>query len=222
MRLKIGGRGASDLCVTNQFASGKARVSDRPKPDNGVIRFVDDIDVAIGERKLEFEAISCDQVAVEAGAGKASIYARYANKGELFSAVVRDNVEHTLAPSGQVSVELPVRDRLQAVGTSIVTHVFQPDVVALMRVVISTAYRMPDLARPTDRIGREHGVQRVAAAIAGRDADKPEVVERALPLAGKFVDLVFVPHQMRALIGDDLDALQAQASESIGEAIDLL
>ena len=172
--------------------------------------------------KLGFEATSCDQVAVEAGAGKASIYARYANKEELFAAVVRDNVEHTLAPSGDVSVELPVRERLQAVGTSIVTHVFQRDVVALMRVVITTAYRMPDLARMTDRIGREHGVQRVAAAIAGRDADKPEVVERALPLAGKFIDLVFVPHQMRALIGDDLGELQARATASIGDAIDLL
>ena len=172
--------------------------------------------------KLGFEATSCDQVAVEAGAGKASIYARYANKEELFAAVVRDNVEHTLSQSGKVSVELPVRDRLLAVGKSIVTHVFQPDVVALMRVVITTAFRMPDLARLTDRIGREHGVQRVAVAVAGRDGDKPEVVERAQPVASKFIDLVFVPHQMRALIGDDLGELQARADASIGEAIDLL
>ena len=172
--------------------------------------------------KLGFEATSCDQVAVDAGAGKASIYARYANKEDLFAAVVRDNVEHTLAPSGEVPVELPVRDRLLLVGTSIVRHVFQPDVVALMRVVITTAYRMPELARLADRIGRDHGVQRVAAAVAGRDADKPDVMERALPVAGKFIDLVFAPHQMRALIGDDLGELQAQAAASIGEAIDLL
>ena len=172
--------------------------------------------------RLGFEATSCDQVAVEAGAGKASIYARYANKEELFAAVVRHSVEQTLEPSSVIDVDLPLRARLQMVGQSVLTHVFQPDVVALMRVVITTAYRMPDLARMTDRIGREHGVNRVAVAIAGRDADSAETVERASAAAGKFIDLVFLPYQMRALLGDDLGELHATAVSSIDEAINLL
>lgn len=171
---------------------------------------------------LGFEATSCERVAIEARAGKASLYARYANKQELFAAVVRHSVEHTPEPSSEAGTNLPVRARLRGVGQTLLTQVFQPEAVALMRVVISTAYRLPDLARLTDRIGRDHGVRGAAVAIAGRDAGDAEAVERAEPLAAKFIDLVVAPHQMRALIGDDLSKLRARATASIDDAIDLL
>jgi AcrR family transcriptional regulator len=169
-----------------------------------------------------FDATNCDQVAVEAGAGKASIYARYANKEALFAAVVRRKVEASLAPSEAIPVHLPLVERLRVVGGSVLTHALAPEAVALMRVVIATAYRMPDLARLADGIGREQGVERMAQAIAGRDADAPGALERARPVAAKFIDLVFTPCQMRALIGDDPGQLHAQADASISEATTLL
>ncbi|WP_043432607.1 TetR/AcrR family transcriptional regulator [Cystobacter fuscus] len=171
---------------------------------------------------LGFEATSCDEVAVQAGAGKASIYARYANKEELFTAVVRHSVGCMLAPSKDLPVGLTLRERLRTVGNGILAHALQPGVVALMRVVITTAYRLPELARLTDRIGRDRGIQLVAEAIAGPQSGTTAAIERALPAAAKFIDLVFVPHQMRALLGDDLDELAAKATHSIDEAIDLL
>ena len=49
-----------------------------------------------------FDLTNCEQVVAEAGAGKASLYARYANKQELFTAVVQRNVSslqnHQIAP----------------------------------------------------------------------------------------------------------------------------
>lgn len=170
--------------------------------------------------KFGFDATSCEQVVVQAGAGKASLYARYANKEALFAAVVRDNVERTLAPAADVSADLPLHARLQAVGRSILTHALAPDVVALMRVVLSTAHRMPDLARLADRIGRDRAVQRVAATIAR--AGTADEIERALPVAAKFIDLVFVPNQMRALLGDDPGDLANAAARSVDEAIEML
>ncbi|GGE78358.1 TetR/AcrR family transcriptional regulator [Sphingomonas prati] len=171
--------------------------------------------------QLGFDATSCDQVVAQAGAGKASLYARYANKEELFAAVVRRKVERTLIPSGAVPWHLSVRDRLRAVGHSLLDHALAPEAVALMRVVVTTAHRMPDLARLVDRIGRDGGVACVARAIAGSDAP-PEKIEEASRVAVRFIDMVFVPHQMRALIGDTREQLDAEAPPRIDDAIDLL
>jgi len=172
--------------------------------------------------RLGFDATSCDQVVLQAGAGKASLYARYANKEELFAAVVRRMADRMLVPSGDVVAwDLPVHARLRAVGRMLLSQALTPDAVALMRVVVTTVHRMPELARLTDQIGREGGVRCVASAIAGKDA-APEALARAGAAAGLFLDLVFVPHQMRALIGDDPKVLEAEAARRIDEAIELL
>lgn len=171
--------------------------------------------------RLGYDATSCDQVVVQAGAGKASLYARYANKEALFAAVVRRMVDHTLIPSGEVPWHLPVQDRLRAVGHSLLEHALAPEAVALMRVVVTTAHRMPDLARLVDRIGRDGGIACAAQALAGAAA-APDQIEQASTVAGRFIDMVFVPHQMRALIGDDREHLDAAAPRRIDDAIELL
>jgi hypothetical protein len=43
-----------------------------------------------------------------------------------------------------------------------------------------------------------------------------------MPLAARFLDLAFVPHQMRALLGDDTAKLEAQAGSRVEGAIELL
>lgn len=166
-----------------------------------------------------FELTNCEQVVAEAGAGKASLYARYANKQELFTAVVQRNVStlwtHEVAP---IALDRGVEERLRAAGNAILEHALRDHVVALMRLVISTAYRLPELAKLTDSIGREHGVQIVATAIAGHQSGAPD----AMPAAAKFIDLAFVPLQMRALLGDDLATLIAEAPQAIDDAVMLL
>ena len=71
-----------------------------------------------------FEATSCDQVVALAGAGKGSLYARYANKEELFTAVVRRSVEASLRPSDDSSPELLLTERLRIVGLDLLHHAF--------------------------------------------------------------------------------------------------
>jgi AcrR family transcriptional regulator len=170
--------------------------------------------------RLGFDATSCDQVVAQAG-----LYARYANKEALFVAVVHDAFLRMAVPLLDESVDLPLHARLRAVGESILRQALQPDMVALLRVILSIAHRMPDLAQFADRIGREQAVQRVAVVIAGKAiAGKADVgaTDRALPVAAKFIDLVFVPYQMRALMGDEPEALMASASRGIDDAVDLL
>lgn len=170
-----------------------------------------------------FDVTNCEQVAAEAGAGKASLYARYANKDELFAAVVHRSVHSMLAwPIDHASTDLPVAERLSVLGRSILGHMLEAQVVALMRVVITTGYRFPELARSTDAIGRDRGVQLVAEAIAGAQAGAPAVLERAKPAAVKFVEIAVLPMQMRALLATDVSELAAEIGKTVDDAVEML
>ncbi|WP_233453590.1 TetR/AcrR family transcriptional regulator C-terminal domain-containing protein [Gluconobacter thailandicus] len=129
-------------------------------------------------------------------------------------------VKETLLPSWDVPWYLPVRDRLRSVAGSLLRHALSPDAVALMRVCVTTAHRMPELARQVDRVGRDGGMACIVRALAGNvvPADK---AQKASDVAGRFIDMVFVPQQMRALIGDDCENLDQAALRRIDDTIDL-
>lgn len=168
-----------------------------------------------------YEGTSCEEVAGEAGAGKASLYARFRNKEALFAAVIRRDVERTLLPAADIDVTATLVDRLRTVGIRILQHVLEPHTVAMMRLVVATADRFPSLAHAADRIGWEGGVQRVLEAIEA-GADAPGRPEERRVLSEWFIRLVFVPQQMRALLGDDADLLRADAPAQVEIALGLL
>lgn len=169
-----------------------------------------------------FDATTCDQVAAQAGAGKASLYARYAGKEALFEAVIRDYVARTAGPAEREPVADAVRERLHAVGEGLLVYGLQSDVVAMMRAVITTAHRTPQLARFANDIGRRHCVHRVAVAIAGHAANDPDAVAQALGVAGRFVDMVVAPYQMRALMGEATADILDDARRGLAESIAML
>lgn len=156
-----------------------------------------------------------------ARAGKASICARYANKEALFAAVIGRDVGKSLAAADHIPPELPFRARLIVAGASIVEHALRPQVIALMRLLIAEAARFPVLASRADAIGREGGVRQVVEMIACRST-AATAIERAMVPAARFVELVSLPLQMRALLGDDLAMLRASAAERIEPAADML
>jgi AcrR family transcriptional regulator len=166
-----------------------------------------------------FDATSCDQVVAMAGAGKATLYARYANKDALFSAVVHRALERAAPAAPDVPNAMPVWDRLHKVGLHLLEQALTEESVALLRVCLTTAQRLPELSRMVDQSGRDSGVASIVAALAG---PSPDQVEAATAIAQRFIDLVIVPQQMRALVGDDREQLDAAAPRRVDEAIDLL
>ncbi len=168
-----------------------------------------------------FDSTSCDQVAARARAGKASIYARYASKNALFAAVVRREVERSLAAGHDISPDLPLRARLVAVGSSLIEHSLQPNAIDLMRLIIAQATHFPELASEVDAIGRNGGVRKVAEVIAARESGD-DAIDRATPPAAAFIDLVFVPHLLRALLGDDPTLLRSMAAQQIDAKLSVL
>jgi AcrR family transcriptional regulator len=156
-----------------------------------------------------YDATSCDQVVALAGAGKASLYARYANKDALFDAVVRRVVEQATPLEVELRWDAPLRERLQTVILAWLNHVLAAEAVALMRTCLTTAHRLPELSRMVDRMGRDEGVASVIRALTG-PAPSLGNTEAAKAIAQRLIDMVILPQQMRALVGDDSEQLGAE------------
>ena len=128
---------------------------------------------------------SMDAVALQAGIAKQTLYAYYPSKAELFAAVLRDL---TVERSGQ-PVQLPPelatpRDRatlrraLRHRVARVAAAMFQPEFVALLRVLVAEVPRAPDLGDlfrrvvPDRTLGVVAGVLRAGAATGlARQAD---------------------------------------------------
>src|SRR5271169_61043 len=120
-----------------------------------------------------FGAVSMDTIAREAGVSKATVYAHFAGKEELFGAVIGRECERYLA-SFSVSELDPrdVRASLTILGRRFLELLLSPDAIALHRLIIGEVSRFPALGEVFWRAGPERNHFQIeafleAAAAAG-------------------------------------------------------
>ncbi|WP_338665334.1 TetR/AcrR family transcriptional regulator [Pararoseomonas sp. SCSIO 73927] len=165
-----------------------------------------------------FSRSSFEQIAETARAGKATLYARYPSKQDLFIAVVQRCVARVLARVGGHPDGPTLGERLTTYGIMLANEALTTEVVALMRATIAEAGHFPELARQSHRIGFGDSVQGVARVIAGSE----EGIAAALPSATRFVELAITPLQMRALCGADLRELRERAPRDVALVVAML
>jgi AcrR family transcriptional regulator len=197
--------------------AGRPAAKDAGEVDARILRAATEVFLERGYDGATFEA-----VAAAAGSSKATLYSRHSGKPALFAAVIRANVDEALVPAADVPADLPLRERLTRAGRAVITEAMAPVPLALMRLFIAEAPRQRDLIREADALGRRAGIRRIAEAIAGPAKVDPAAVARAEPAAARFIDLAFVPHQMRALLGDEAADLEVGLEDRISVAIDAL
>jgi TetR/AcrR family transcriptional regulator, mexJK operon transcriptional repressor len=99
---------------------------------------------------------SMDQVAADAAVSKQTVYKQFADKEQLFRAIVlgvTGNSEAIIADMTSVlrSTDVASREELRTILTDLarryIDGVLQPHVLALRRLIIAEAERFPDLAR---------------------------------------------------------------------------
>jgi AcrR family transcriptional regulator len=167
-----------------------------------------------------YDGTSCDQVALDAHAGKASIYARYANKAALFAAVIDRSLAGSLAQH-DVPTGMPLDARLALVVMRVLEDALAADALALLRLLVAELPRLDRAGAHADQLFWMAGVKRVAAAITlGDRADAG--FDAALPVATRCVELVLAPLLLRALLGEAVAPLLASAPARIAAAISLL
>jgi AcrR family transcriptional regulator len=215
----------------------KRRSADRPAARSG--RPPRELAGQVEERILQaaqsvflergFEGASMDEIAEEARAGKPTIYARFPQKEALFGAVVarmvRRNTENITAAGVNSDVAQGAQKRLEAVGAALLKNVLTLETVGLIRSTIAEARRFPDLASTVHRMTRERGSEAMAQ-LFGELAQSGEMQrlpafapERLRDTARRFADIVLLPMLLRALFGEDLEALKGEIGARVPGAV---
>ena len=169
-----------------------------------------------------FSAATTDMIQQAAKVSKATVYARYATKEALFTAVVEAECERFLG----VVRATEIRSRklpsvLTALAQAYLRLVLSPEILALYRVVVGEAPRFPALARQFYLVG-PHGFnviveQRLEAAATQGEVDFSSV---GLEMAAiHFVNLVRGEAQMQGLTHPGSVASQAQCDHWAAAAV---
>jgi TetR/AcrR family transcriptional regulator, mexJK operon transcriptional repressor len=103
-----------------------------------------------------FGAVSMDAIAREAGASKATLYAYFASKEELFGAVVAREGERYFRDfsAGELDPR-EVEASLLEIARRFLALVLSPDAIAVNRITIAEAVRFPQLGEVFWRAGPE-------------------------------------------------------------------
>lgn len=95
-----------------------------------------------------FAAVSMDQVAKSAGVSKATVYAHFQSKEQLFVAIVSNacrSYAETVLP--EVRDAPDIRAAMTRIGHAIAAFLTAPRTMAVYRIIVAEGPRFPDLAR---------------------------------------------------------------------------
>ncbi|TAN55835.1 MAG: TetR/AcrR family transcriptional regulator, partial [Magnetospirillum sp.] len=141
-----------------------------------------------------------DGVSGRAGVSKATIYAHFDSKDQLFAAVIRRRCERSAA-FAPLDGKTDARSTLLLVGRRLLDLLLQPDTLAMYRVVVAEAVRQPDLARAFYESGPGAGKAQIAAVIADLHQRGELTVADPWQAADLFTGLLRTDLFMRTLLG---------------------
>jgi AcrR family transcriptional regulator len=116
--------------------------------------------------ELGFDAASMSDVAREAQVSKATLYVYFQDKEHLFTAICAEKRDRNISELiALLNPDRPVADVLQSFGVAALTAMSQPYVIAVHRIVIGVAERMPEIGTEFYQAGPERVIAAVKAYI---------------------------------------------------------
>jgi TetR/AcrR family transcriptional regulator, mexJK operon transcriptional repressor len=167
---------------------------------------------------LGYDGTSIDAVAEAAAMSKRTVYAHYADKSDLFGAVLRGLIERFLVPITcfQSSTDA-LEPTLMEVGRHLLRSVLAPEAISLHRIIIAESERQPQFGRLAHAEGRKPAVQAIAAVLGRHRAQlRLDDLERA---AAQFMSLVVDDSLCRATLGIADD--ERDIEQRVRSAVDL-
>jgi AcrR family transcriptional regulator len=154
-----------------------------------------------------FGAVSMDTIAREAGVSKATVYAHFAGKEELFGAVIGRECERYFARFSEGELDPgDVRASLTVLGRRFLDLLLSPDAIALYRIILGEVTRFPGLGEVFWRAGPERQRLQIEAFLkSATEAGTLSLADTRLA-AEQFVSLVRGDIQLRHLLRLETDA----------------
>lgn len=173
--------------------------------------------------ELGYGAASMDAIARRANVSKATLYAHFTGKDQLFAAVVEARCGWFAAQLTALNVDrLPVREGLRRLGRQFIEFLLTPQALAFHRIVVAEAPRFPELGR----IFFASGPKRVLVQFAEyleRAARRGELEMRDPRIAAQhFVELSKGSlHLCRVLCVPEEEAPQQDIDALVEDAVDV-
>jgi AcrR family transcriptional regulator len=173
-----------------------------------------------------FEGASIDEIAQAARSGKQTIYTRFRNKRELFTAVVMRDVASSILQFGNAAPSgASIEERLVSAGMFMLDASLEPKRIGLMRLAIAETHRFPDLASTVGRTAYRLSTE-VGARLLGEMTQSDEIgrlaafaPEHLATTARFFLNLLVVPLLMRSLYEKDLDVLREEIGPHVAHNV---
>jgi AcrR family transcriptional regulator len=170
---------------------------------------------------IGYGAVSMDMIAREAGVSKATVYAHFAGKEELFGAVIGRECESYFArfSAGELDPR-DVRGSLAVLGRRFLDLVLSPDAIALHRIIVAEVGRFPALGQVFWRAGPERERVQIEGFLKSAVAAGTLSLEDPRRAAEQFVSLVKGDIHLRQLLRLDREPDDRQIAEAAAAAVD--
>jgi TetR/AcrR family transcriptional regulator, mexJK operon transcriptional repressor len=171
-----------------------------------------------------FGAVSMDTIAREAGVSKATVYAHFAGKEELFGAVIereceRLNKRYFARFSANELDPRDVRASLTVLGRRFLELLLSPESIALYRIILGEVTRFPSLGEVFWRAGPERQRVQIEAFLRSASASGTLALSDTWLAAEQFVSLVRGDIQLRHVLRLAADADQRGISAAVEGAV---
>ena len=167
-----------------------------------------------------FGAVSMDAIARQAGVSKATVYAHFGSKEELFGAVVADVAEERFG--GFSALELDPRDvgaSLNTIARRFLDLVLSPEAVAVNRIIIGEVTRFPALGEVFWQAGPERNRQQIEEFLRRAVEAGSLKIDDVRLAAEQFSSLVRGEIHLRHLFGLDMPRNAAARARAAASAV---
>lgn len=168
-----------------------------------------------------FGAVSMDAIARDAAVSKATVYAHFGSKEELFGAVIGRECEQRFA--GLSASELDPRDvrtSLTVLGRRFLDLVLSADAIALHRIILGEVTRFPVLGEVFWHAGPERNLTQIEAFLRSAAASGTLCLRDARLAAEQFVSLVRGEIHLRQLLRLEQETGERQIRTAVKAAVE--
>ena len=167
-----------------------------------------------------FGAVSMDTIAREAGVSKATVYAHFDGKEELFGAVIERECERYFARFSVSELDpCDVRASLMVLGRRFLELLLSPEALALHRIILAEVTRFPVLGEVFWRAGPERERAQIEAFLKRAIASGTLTPADTRLAAEQFVALIRGDIQLRHLLRLEGDADRRGIGAAVDDAV---
>jgi TetR/AcrR family transcriptional repressor of mexJK operon len=170
-----------------------------------------------------YGAVSMDAIARAAGVSKATIYAHFADKAELFEELMKAVCREEWVAVTMLDAEPgDLRAELHAIGKAYAEFLVDPRAVRIYRMVLAESPRFPELGRAFFEGGPRLITDKLSAYLARAEAQGKLALGGASNRAAQnFLAMLRCEPHLRALLGLDEAAEMPEIASIVDSATDM-